>query len=119
VVVVPVVRTSTTRVRKHHVVEVALANGAVLRISPRHPTADGRLFADLVAGDHLGDVEVVAVKLVPYDAEATYDILPASTTGFYFAGGALVGSTLAARYLSDGPRLSSSKAPALPASNLP
>jgi hypothetical protein len=97
VVVVPVIRTSTTRVRKHHVIEVALANGAALRISPRHPTADGHLFADLVAGDHLGEVQILAVKLVPYDAEATYDILPASTTGFYFAGGALVGSTLAGR----------------------
>jgi hypothetical protein len=97
VVVVPVIRTSTTRVQKHHVVEVALANGAVLRISPHHPTADGRLFADLVAGDRLGEVGVVAVKLVPYDAEATYDIQPNSTTGFYFAGGALVGSTIGGR----------------------
>jgi hypothetical protein len=97
VVVVPVNRTSTTRVQRHHVVEVALANGAVLRISTRHPTADGHSFADLVAGDRLGEVEVVAVKLVPYDAEATYDILPASRTGFYFVGGALVGSTIARR----------------------
>jgi hypothetical protein len=34
------------------------------------------------------------VKLVPYDGKATYDILPATSTGFYFAGGALIGSTL-------------------------
>jgi hypothetical protein len=97
VVVVPVIGTSTAHVQKHHVVEVALTNGAVLRISPRHPTADGHSFADLVAGDRLGEVGVVAVKLVPYNAEATYDILPASRTGFYFAGGALVGSTIARR----------------------
>jgi hypothetical protein len=95
VVAVPVLRTITTPVQKHHVVEVTLANGALLRISPRHPTADGRLFADLVPGDRLGEVEVAAARLVPYDANATYDILPASTTGSYFAAGALVGSTLA------------------------
>ena len=29
------------------------------------------------------------------DGEYTYDILPASKTGSYFAGGALIGSTLA------------------------
>jgi hypothetical protein len=98
VVVVPVLKTSRHRVgHDHHVVEVVLANGAVLRISPGHPTADGRLFGDLAPGDHLGEVEVAAVKLVPYDAEFTYDILPGSSTGFYFAGGALIGSTLSPR----------------------
>jgi hypothetical protein len=66
----------------------------VLRISPRHPTADGRWFADLAPGDHLGEVAVLAVRVVPYDMEETFDILPASTTGHYFAAGALVGSTL-------------------------
>jgi hypothetical protein len=94
-VVVPILRIGRTLVRSYHqVVEAVLANGAVLRISPRHPTADGRLFGDLVAGDHLGEVEVVRVRLVPYDDEYTYDILPASSAGAYFAGGALVGSTI-------------------------
>src|SRR6185436_4564208 len=51
VVVVPILRTRATRVRNHRVMEVVLANGAVLRISPRHPTADGRWFADLAPGD--------------------------------------------------------------------
>jgi hypothetical protein len=95
VVVVPVLNANRHGVgHDHHVVEVVLANGAVLRISPRHPTADGRVFGDLVPGDRLGEVDVVAVKLVAYDSEFTYDILPATGTGFYFAGGALIGSTL-------------------------
>jgi hypothetical protein len=95
VVIVPILRIGRTLVQSHHqVVEAALANGAVLRISPRHPTADGRLFGDLVAGDHLGEIEVVRVGLVPYDGEYTYDVLPASKNGYYFAGGALVGSTI-------------------------
>ena len=58
------------------------------------PTADGRPFADLVAGDRLGEVTVAGVRLVPYEGDFTYDILPASKTGDYYAAGALVGSTL-------------------------
>jgi hypothetical protein len=96
VVVVPLLKASRHRVSvDHRVVEVVLASGAVLHISPRHPTADGRLLGDLALGDHLGDVEVTAVSLVPYHAEFTYDILPATSNGFYFASGALIGSTLA------------------------
>jgi hypothetical protein len=35
------------------------------------------------------------VETVAYDPTHTHDILPASDSGAYFAGGALVGSTLA------------------------
>jgi hypothetical protein len=59
--------------------------------------ADWRSFGDLVPGDHLGDLAVVAFKLVPYDGDFTYDILPATSTGFYFTGGALIGTTLVER----------------------
>jgi len=78
----------------HKVVRVTFANGTVLRISPGHPTADGRLFADLRAGDRLDHERIVDVELVAYDQPFTHDILPASDTGAYFAGGALIGSTL-------------------------
>jgi hypothetical protein len=37
----------------------------------------------------------VSVTTVPYAHDATYDILPQSTSGAYFASGVLVGSTLA------------------------
>jgi len=82
----------------HRVVEVKLAHGATLRISPRHPTADGRHFSDLVAGDVVDGVRVTAARLVPYDQPFTYDILPDSDSGTYFAGGALIGSTLSDRF---------------------
>ena len=60
------------------------------------PTADGRLFGDLVAGDQLDQQRAVAAaELVPYQHERTHDILPDSSTGTYFAAGALIGSTLA------------------------
>jgi len=75
--------------------QVLLSNGQVLQISAKHPTADGRAFGDLRAGAKLGDLRIDSVELVTYEHEFTYDILPASDTGFYFAGGALIGSTLA------------------------
>lgn len=95
VVVVPVLE-----VRKqpapadHTVMRVELADGGVLAISGGHPTADGRAFAGLRAGDSLGDARIVAIAPVAYGHAYTHDILPASSTGAYFAAGALVGSTL-------------------------
>jgi hypothetical protein len=91
---VPIVRTSRVVVRSHHVVRVALASGAILEISPGHPTADGRRFEDLRLGDSLDGVDIAAVELVAYKHEATYDVLPESDTGTYFAAGVLIGSTL-------------------------
>lgn len=79
----------------HRVIEVALRDGATLHISAAHPTADGRTFGQLRAGDWLGGREVTSTAVVPYAHDATYDILPDSDTGTYFAGGALIGSTLA------------------------
>jgi hypothetical protein len=37
---------------------------------------------------------VASAELVPYGYDATYDVLPASSTGTYFVAGALIGSTL-------------------------
>jgi hypothetical protein len=78
----------------HRVVELKLAHGATLRISPRHPTADGRSFADLAPGDLVDGVRVIGARLVDYEQPFTYDILPDSDSGTYFAGGTLIGSTL-------------------------
>jgi hypothetical protein len=89
------------------VVELRLSTGVVLRISPAHPTADGRSFADLRAGDFLDGLRIESAALVPYRQSHTYDILPDSSSGMYFAGGALIGSTLAA----GAPNQSSSSAP--------
>jgi len=93
-VAVPILRVGSTHVRDHRVMRVRLESGVELLVSPGHPTAEGGLFADLAAGDPLGDARVAEVEEVPYPHEATYDILPASDTGSYVAGGALIGSTL-------------------------
>jgi hypothetical protein len=69
-------------------------DGRALEISAGHPTADGRTFGDLRAGGLLDSHEITSVEVVPYTHPFTYDVLPGSKTGTYFAGGALVGSTL-------------------------
>ena len=94
VVAVPVLATRSVRVFDHAVVRLSLDNGEQIEVSGSHPTADGRRLDSLVPGDMLGDVMVVAVELVPYTHERTYDILPASDSGTYFAAGAWLGSTL-------------------------
>jgi hypothetical protein len=94
IVAVPVLRTNRAPVHDHHVVRVRLANGAVLEVSPRHPTADGRTFGELRAGEQLDRIAIVSVDLIPYAHPFTYDILPASETHTYYAGGALIGTTL-------------------------
>ena len=94
-VAVPILRTNRVPVTNHHVVELLLDNGARLRISEGHPTADGRAFADLRPGDHLGEARVMALRSIAYPFAFTYDILPASDSRTYVAGGALIGSTIA------------------------
>ena len=39
-------------------------------------------------------LSVQTIELIPYAYDRTYDILPSSSTGSYFAAGALLGSTL-------------------------
>jgi hypothetical protein len=85
-----------TPVLAHRVVRVVLGGGRVLEISAGHPTADGRRFGALRSGSLLDEQHTVtSAEVVPYEHDATYDILPDSSTGTYFAAGALVGSTLA------------------------
>ncbi len=91
---VPILRVSRTPVFGYHVVRVQAADSRVLELSPGHPTADGRTFADLRAGTHLDGAAIASVHLVPYRHPYTYDILPMSRSGTYFAAGMLIGTTL-------------------------
>jgi len=94
---VPLLLVERNPVRNHEVVQVELANGRILHISGQHPTADGRTFDDLSAGGELGGVAILFARAVSYQGDATYEILPASSTGTYVAEGVLVGSTLRGR----------------------
>jgi Hint domain len=92
---VPIVRTQRIPAQNHRVVRLTLTTGSVLEISRLHPTADGRSFGELVKGGLLDGVEIRDTETIPYGHDATYDILPDSDTGTYFAGGVLLASTLA------------------------
>ncbi len=94
IVAVPLERAYSRPVTHHHVIEVVLEGDRRLLISAGHPTADGRHFGDLVRGGTLDGVPIVSARRVPYPYSFTYDILPRSSTGTYFAAGALIGSTL-------------------------
>jgi hypothetical protein len=95
IVPVPIARVGSTPVFQHQVLRIVLSDGAVLEISPRHPLASGQPLSSLATGDALDELHTVqSSELVPYEFARTYDILPSSSTGTYFAAGALLGSTL-------------------------
>jgi hypothetical protein len=95
IVTVPVALVGSTPVVAHQVMRIALDSGASLEISPNHPTAAGAPLASLAAGSKLDATHTItSIELVPYRHSRTYDILPSSSSGVYFAGGAALGSTL-------------------------
>jgi len=94
-VLAPILRTSRVPVpANHQVLHVILSDGRQLWASPGHPTADGHALRDLEVNDLLNGARVVRIERVPYSGGATYDLLPSGDTGFYWANGILMGSTL-------------------------
>jgi hypothetical protein len=92
---VPLILVGRTAVANHHAVRVVLTGGEVLEMSPGHRTAEGVRFGDLTPGARFDPQHIVlSAELVPYAHDATYDVLPDSSSGAYFAAGALVASTL-------------------------
>jgi hypothetical protein len=81
----------------HEVVHLVLDDGRDVRVSPGHPTADGRYAGDLRPGDALDGARVLVAEREPYGGGATFDVLPAGASGMYWANGILLGSTLATR----------------------
>lgn len=101
-VAAPILRVASTPVPSwHEVVHVALSDGRELWASPGHPTAGGRSVGDLRPGQPLDGATVVVAELVPYTGDRTFDLLPAGPTGYYWAGGILLGSTLANAWMVD------------------
>jgi hypothetical protein len=91
----PIIQTTMTPVpTRFDLLNITLADGRALTASPRHPTADGKLLGNLKSGDILDGSIIVKIETVAYEGR-TYDILPAGGTGFYWANGVLLGSTLA------------------------
>ena len=78
----------------HQIVHVILSDGRELWASPGHPTADGRVLGDLKGNDFLDGARVILTERLAYSETATYDFLPSGETGFYWANGILMDSTL-------------------------
>jgi len=90
-----VVKTSKTPVpADHKMVQLVLKDGRILLVSPRHPTTQGRTVGDLTSGDIYDGARVITTNRVSYDKGFTYDILVSGETGFYFANGIVLESTL-------------------------
>ncbi len=82
--------------RDHALVELTLADGRTVRASAGHPLAgNARGVGDLVVGDVLDGSTVTAARTIPYDVGETWDLLPDSPAGTYWADGVLLGSTIA------------------------
>lgn len=94
-VLVPVRRVARVALRGAvPLLAVRLRDGAELVAAGAHPTAAGTRLWDVRPGDLLGAARIESVRLRYLRLEATYDLLPASMTGVYWASGALLGSTL-------------------------
>ena len=78
----------------HQMVHLVLDDGRELFVSPGHPTTDGRTVGDFILNDLYDDASVVSIERVSYSDNATYDLLPSGETGFYWANGVLLESTL-------------------------
>ncbi|HEV8468763.1 MAG TPA: Hint domain-containing protein [Candidatus Limnocylindria bacterium] len=78
----------------HQVVHLVLSDGRTVDVSPGHPTADGRRVGELVGGDDYDGAGILSSERVSYGGGSTFDILPAGATGFYWANGVLLSSTL-------------------------
>jgi len=76
------------------VIRIELSDGRSVTASPGHPTAQGKAIASYHAGDELDGARITVVDYITYEGGMTYDILPAGNTGFYWANGILLGSTL-------------------------
>jgi hypothetical protein len=78
----------------HQVVHLVLDDGRTVDVSPGHPLTNGRRVGDLAAGDDYDGARVVSADLTDYRGGRTFDVLPAGETGFYWANGVLLASTL-------------------------
>lgn len=78
----------------HNVMHLVFSDGRELWVSPDHSTADGKLVSDLKVGGFYDGAEITVAELVSYWDNATYDILPDTASGLYWANGVLLKSTL-------------------------
>lgn len=90
-----IVEVSRTLVPDNHsVIHLVLVDHREVWVSTGHPTADGRIVGNLSVGNYYDGAKIISADLVPYWDHYTYDLLPDSDTGYYWANDVLLGSTL-------------------------
>lgn len=90
-----VIKISSTDVPKtHKVVHLVLLDKREVWVSPNHPTVNGLTVGELNTGDLYDGSKIQSADIINYWDNKTYDILPDSETGYYWASGILLASTL-------------------------
>lgn len=80
---------------KHSMLIVDLADGRSLQVTPEHPSSfENKTINQFEVGDKLDGSIIVKKEMKVYNEAYTYDILPEGETGYYWANGILIGSTL-------------------------
>jgi hypothetical protein len=88
----------------HSMIVFELADGRKLQVTAEHPSAIvSKSIDQYCIGEEIDGSVIIQKSVVIYNEEYTYDILPAGETGYYWANGILIGSTLSTinRLLSD------------------
>ncbi len=94
-IAVPILKTSQTAVPlNYQVIRITLADGRSITASPGHPSTDHRSLGNYRVGDVLDGSQVTGIDYQDYYGEATFDLLPAGPTGWYYGNAILLGSTL-------------------------
>lgn len=78
----------------HHVVHLVLKDGREVWVSPGHPVQSGAPASSLKTGDVYDGSRITLAENILYWDSYTYDLLPDSDTGFYWANDIILGSTL-------------------------
>lgn len=79
----------------HTMVILELADGRKLQVTGEHPSSiESKSIEEYTIGEKMDGSTIIQKSVVVYKEEYTYDILPSGETGYYWANGILIGSTL-------------------------
>jgi hypothetical protein len=94
-IAMPILEVNSVRAPAGHLMtHLSFSDGRELWVSPGHPTVDGHLVNQLVSGGAYDGAVIQSARLEHYTGERTFDLLVAGDTGFYWANGILLASTL-------------------------
>lgn len=93
---VPIKMTNKVLVSEgHSMIVLELSDGRKLQVTAEHPSAVVSKSIDQYSiGEEINGSVITQKSVIIYEEEYTYDILPSGETGFYWANGILIGSTL-------------------------